>query len=173
MTSLIRYARRAGVGVVVASLAWAPIVAAEPPGCAEAVARGDDVECQLVIQKGKRAPYRGVLLSPRTAKLAQSDIATLEKALEEEKALTASARAERDQARLDSKTTVNDLLRTGQRLEKANASLIEANASLDASNRALGDAVEAMPTTTTLVLAGVLIAAGALGAGYGLGRLIP
>lgn len=155
------------------ALAWAPIAAAapQPPGCADAIERGEEVACQLVLQKGKRAPFRGVLLSPVKSKQIQADQAVLEKALEEQKKLTASARAERDSARLESKQVVTDLLQSGQRLERANADLIKSSAALDQSNRNLEDALDKVPTNLTLILGGTLIAVAAFGAGYGIGKL--
>lgn len=156
---------------LVAALAWAPAALAAPPECVAALERGEDVPCQLVLKKNQRAPFRGVLLSPAKSKRIQADQATLEAAFAEQKALTAQARAERDAARLEGKETVADLLATGKRMEKANADLIQASAALDASNRELAEAVEAMPTTLTLALAGTLIALGAFGAGYGIGKL--
>ncbi len=165
--------RRSRMAVVslAAAMAWTPAALAAPPECIEAVARGEDVPCQLVLKKSARAPFRGVLLSPAKSKRIQADQATLEAAYAEQKALTEKARSERDAARLEGKQTVTDLLETGKRMERANADLIQASAALDASNRELAEAVEAMPTTLTLALAGTLIALGAFGAGYGMGKL--
>lgn len=163
--------RRGAVTAALISVAWAPVALAAPP-CIEAAARGEDVKCQIVLKQGGKAPYRGVLLSPAESKRIQADLATLETAFTEQKALTEKARAERDAARAESRDVVTDLLQTGQRLERANTSLVQANAALDASNRELGEAVERMPTTFTLALTAVLIGAAAFGAGYGLGKLI-
>lgn len=165
--------RMVGSVCLAGALAWAPVAfaAPDPPGCDDAVAGGEEIACQLVLGKGKRAPFRGVLLSPAKSKLIQADQAVLEKALDEQKKLTASARAERDDARLESKQVVTDLLQTGQRMERANADLIKASAALDSSNRDLSAALDRMPTTLTLVLGGTLIAVAAFGAGYGIGKL--
>lgn len=153
--------------------ALAPALArAAPPDCVPAAQRGDDVPCQVVLPRDARAPYRGVLLSPAKSKAVQADIATLEAALTEQKALTDEARGQRDAARLEARGTITDLLQTGQRLERANAELITAHRTLDASNRALADAVEAMPTRTTLALTAALLVALSLAGGYALGAAL-
>lgn len=145
---------------------------AAPPPCVDAVRRGQDTPCQTILDQNARAPYRGVLLSPAKSKRIQADLATLETALTEQKALTTDARQERDTARLEARETITDLLQTGQRLERANADLITAQARLDASNRALADAVEAMPTRTTLLLTAGLLVALSLAGGYALGAAL-
>ncbi|MCB9527197.1 MAG: hypothetical protein H6701_02200 [Myxococcales bacterium] len=160
--------RSIAVVLLVPSLA----VGAPLPPCADEVGKGADLPCQLVLDAGARAPFRGVLLSPAQSKAVQADIATLEAAYAEQQALTAQARGERDAAREESRGVIVGLLETGQRLERANAELVGAQARLDASNRALADAVEAMPTRLTLMLAGVLVAGLAFGGGYALGRLV-
>ncbi|MEZ4434310.1 MAG: hypothetical protein R3F65_18040 [bacterium] len=85
------------------------------PRLRAAAQRGDDVPCQVVLPRDARAPYRGVLLSPAKFKAVQADIATLEAALTEQKALTDEAREQRDAARLEARGTITDLLQTGQR----------------------------------------------------------
>lgn len=159
------------IAALVATLATAPALA-QAPACVDALKRGEDVPCQLVLKPGARAPFRGVLLSPAQSKKVQADIATLETAYAEQQALTATARAERDAAREESRAVVSDLLRTGQRLERANADLIESSKTLDASNRALSEAVEKMPTRGTLILTASLIAVAAFAGGYGLAKIL-
>ena len=158
--------------IAVLFLTPALALAAPLPPCGEAVQRGEDVPCQVVLEAGARSPFRGVLLSPAKSKAVQADLATLEAAHAEQQLLTAQARSERDAAREESRKVVVGLLETGQRLERANGDLIAAQVRLDASNRALSDAVEAMPTRLTLMLAGVLIAGLAFGGGYALGQLV-
>lgn len=155
------------------ALALLPALAhTTPPPCLDALRRGQDIPCQIVLDQNTRAPYRGVLLSPAKSKLIQADLATLETALTEQKTLTAQARQDRDTARLEARETITDLLQTGQRLERANADLIAAQARLDASNRALADAIEAMPTRTTLALTAGLLVALSLAGGYALGAAL-
>lgn len=153
--------------LMAAGPAWA-----QAPDCVAALKRGEDVPCQLVLKEGVKAPFRGVLLSPAQSKKVQADIATLEAAYDEQKKLTESARAERDTAREESKAVVTDMLQSGQRLERANADLIEASKTLDASNRELADAVEKMPTRMTLILTASLIAVAAFAGGYGIAKIL-
>lgn len=163
----------AGLNLTLAlALALPPAPArAEPVDCVDAVAAGEDSPCQLQIGRNRRTPFAGVLLSPAASREVTARLAGLETALDEQKALTAKARGERDAAREESRQVITDLLETGQRMERANADLVRASAALDNSNRELAAAVEAMPTRLTLILAGTLIAAAAFGAGYGIAKL--
>lgn len=159
------------VGLLALLMAAGPALA-QAPDCVAALQRGEDVPCQLVLKEGGKAPFRGVLLSPAQSKKVQADIATLETAYAEQKKLTEAARAERDSAREESKAVVTDMLQSGQRLERANADLIEASKTLDASNRELADAVEKMPTRMTLILTASLIAVAAFAGGYGIAKIL-
>ncbi|MCA9542072.1 MAG: hypothetical protein KC620_24415 [Myxococcales bacterium] len=146
--------------------------AAPQTECLAAVARGEDVPCQVLIAAGDRAPFAGVLSNPSKMNRIKADLATLETAYDEQKALTEKARTERDTARAEGLQTANTLLDASNRLEKANNALLEAQSALEASNRDMAAAIKAMPTSTTLYITAALIAVAAFAGGYGLANAL-
>ena len=113
-----------------------------------------------------------MLSNPSKMNRIKADLATLETAYDEQKALTEKARTERDTARAEGLQTANTLLDASNRLEKANNALLEAQSALEASNRDMAAAIKAMPTSTTLYITAALIAVAAFAGGYGLANAL-